>query len=85
MSHHSEDITPEMRDLVKQMQLGATKQFPEGHLNQQDEGEIRLAVTHESGKVIVHFGKPIAWVGFGREQAIVLADLLIKHAAALGN
>jgi hypothetical protein len=59
---------------------GATGRFPEGHLNSNDEGEIRLAVGHQDGKVIIDFGKPVAWLGCNSEQARLLAQSLIEHA-----
>ncbi len=45
--------------------FGATKRFPEGKINNSDEGELVIGVTHDSAHVIVNFGKPIVWLGFG--------------------
>ena len=59
---------------------GATGRFPEGQLNSNDEGEIRIAVGHQDGKVIIDFGKPTAWIGFTSEQARLLAKSLVDHA-----
>lgn len=60
--------------------LGPTGQFPEGKLNENDEGEIRIAVGHQNGKVVIDFGKPIAWIGFSAGQARELAGAIIQHA-----
>lgn len=66
---------------ANQLGLGPTGQFPEGHLNDDDEGEIKVGITHSDGKVVIHFGKPVAWIGFTPEQAYEIAQTLIEHAA----
>lgn len=65
--------------------IGATGEFPEGKLNSNDEGEIRfgVALDKEARKVILNFGKPVAWLGMSPGQAIELADLLRKKARFL--
>ena len=87
MSHHASEDTPEnRRHLEKFMQdlgLGATGQHPQGKIHPTDEGEIKLAIAHQNGKVIVHFGTPVTWIGFGRGQALALAEIIIHHAAQL--
>lgn len=51
-----------------------------GKLNANDEGETDLQIGTESGRVVIKFAKPVAWIGFPPEQAIALAEVLIKHA-----
>ena len=46
-----------------------------------DEGELRLAVTTQAGKVILAFGKPIAWLGMSPREARQMADALNEWAA----
>lgn len=60
--------------------LGATGRHPQGKLVDDDEGEIRLAVGHADGKVVLEFGKPIAWIGFSPDQALDLAQSIRAHA-----
>lgn len=60
--------------------LGPTGKFPDGKLADHDEGELQLAVTHYQGKVVINFGKPIAFIGFTAEQADDIADSLKRHA-----
>lgn len=69
----------ELREEMRKS-LGATGRHPQGRLVQDDEGEIRLAVGHANGKVVVEFGKPIAWIGFTPEQALDLAQSIRAHA-----
>lgn len=60
--------------------IGATGNFPEGKLNAHDEGELQMAIAHKDGKILIQFGKPIAWLGLGPEHARQLAKLLKMHA-----
>ena len=55
-------------------------QFPEGHLNLADEGQISIAIGVEpQGNVIINFGKPIAWLGLPGDQAMEMGRTLIKR------
>jgi hypothetical protein len=60
--------------------FGATGKFPEGHLSKDDEGEIQFGITNASGQVIINFGKPVAWLGMQPQQALAIADALVRHA-----
>lgn len=84
MAHHSSNESDEMRRLLGkafQQPLGATGRFPEGKLTQDDEGEIAIAIgAAPDGTVVMDFGKPTAWIGFKKAQAIEIADTLRKHA-----
>jgi hypothetical protein len=60
--------------------FGATGKFPMGELDKSDEGEIAFGVASHRGKVIINFGKPVAWLGMDARQAASLAALLIQHA-----
>ncbi len=60
--------------------LGATGKYPEGALTEDDEGELRVGVTVADGKVVLAFGKPIDWIGFGAEQARDIAQTLLNRA-----
>jgi hypothetical protein len=62
-------------------QLGATGRFPKGKLHAGDEGELCFAVAHRAGKVIVNFGKAVAWIGLDPNDASELAEALLHHAA----
>lgn len=84
MSNHADGPPPEyMEAFFKQHQdkLGATGQFPEGKITEEDEGEIRISIGHAPGKVIMDFGeKPIKWIGFNPVQAKQIAMSLLEHA-----
>ncbi len=63
--------------------LGATGAFPAGKLHPTDEGELRLAVGHASGNVVIQFGKPVRWLGLPKAEALQFADMIRQHAEAL--
>lgn len=64
--------------------VGATGKFPQGHLSDDDQGELRMGVGYDklNGIVRVEFGKPVAWLGIPPAEAIQLAKLLLRQAGA---
>ena len=60
--------------------IGATGEFPKGKIAPEDEGEIAFAVGHRDGKVVIDFGKSVAWLGMEQHQAIALANTILSHA-----
>jgi len=88
MSHHSSD-RDEARAALQQKFHEAMKdtlgEYPNGKLNQKDEGALPMAITVEDGVVKLVFPKPVAWVGFTPEQAAQLGNDLIKHARRAGH
>lgn len=87
MSNHSPEKDPTMDRFMDRMAktdgLGATNQFPDGKLTPQDEGEIQLSMATVDDKIVLNFGKPVAWIGFTAEQAYNLGRLFIKRAKKL--
>ena len=96
MAHHSElpgldpKAAKEAEDRQKKLEqefrkmlkgsTGPTGLFPEGKAALHDEGEIAIAVGGHSGKVFIEFGKEISSLGMTPQQAMSLANLLIKQA-----
>jgi hypothetical protein len=60
--------------------LGPTGKFPDGKMNEHDEGEIQIGITCSGNKVIMAFGKPMAWLGFNKKDAVNIANALLKRA-----
>jgi hypothetical protein len=60
-------------------QLGATGRFPQGKLNEYDEGELRLAMGVTNGKLVMNFGKPVSWVALTKEEVKGLIEFLEKR------
>ncbi len=74
-----QDATDEIQELRES--LGATGSFPEGVLSEDDKGGLSIGLTATNGKVILAFGDPVEWVGFGPEQARGIAQSLLDRAA----
>lgn len=66
-------------------QLGATGDFPEGKLGDDDEGGLKIGVAADipNGVVRVEFGKEVAWLAMPPETALDLAKSIIDHALAI--
>lgn len=64
--------------------FGATGTFPQGVLNDDDQGALKIGVAFDAKDGLVHleFGKPVAWTAFPPEMATQLARSLLKHAGA---
>ena len=69
----------------KPTDLGATGDFPDGKLNEYDEGAVKLAIGNNDGHVIIDFGTPVVWMGLKPNEAVSMAQSLIKQARALAN
>src|SRR5262247_2169403 len=84
--HHSSDreeaeqLKKLMRHLAQEEGLGGTGKFPKGQLTPQDEGELKLAIGHHEGKVVVNFGTAVTWFALDPAQARALAELLRQHS-----
>lgn len=63
--------------------LGPTGEFPEGKARPDDRGELQMAVGIENGKVVVHFGTAVNWIGLPAQNAIELGELIKARGVAL--
>jgi hypothetical protein len=46
-----------------------------------EESDLMIAVSSDNhGNVRMSFGKPVAWVGFTKKQAIDIAKIILNHA-----
>lgn len=64
---------------------GPTGRFPQGKQNANDQGELRVAIGIDLPNNVVRmdFGKPVAWLSIGPDEARQLALLLLRHAGNL--
>ncbi|HEY1980714.1 MAG TPA: hypothetical protein VGH13_11555 [Xanthobacteraceae bacterium] len=64
--------------------FGATGTYPQGVLNDGDEGALKMGIAFDKQDGLVHleFGKPVAWIAFPPEVAINFARSLLKAAGA---
>lgn len=84
MSNHSPEFDDEMRKqferIISQPLIGATGMHQSKKLTKSDEGGIQFAVGTRDGKVILDFGTPVVWLGMTPENALQVAEALIKEA-----
>ena len=83
MSHHSNkdlELNAIRKFLADANDLGPTGKFPNGKLTPHDEGEIKVAITHHAGKVVIEFGTSVQWFGMTPEQAVDIGKALCHHA-----
>lgn len=62
---------------------GPTGDYPQGKLNEDDEGGLKMAISSESGCVRLDFGKKLEWFALPPDDALMLASVIAKHAMAL--
>lgn len=65
---------------MNDQKLGATGNYPQGKLNEHDEGELRAGIAIQGDKIIINFGKPIAWLAMTKQEAKTFAELLLKKS-----
>jgi hypothetical protein len=90
MSNHFSDPNSAPDSLKKLFEtapqgLGATGRYPEGKLGEHGEGETAFAVAADPKlkKVLIDFGKPVAFLGMTKAQAIELGQMLILKAGQI--
>lgn len=54
--------------------------YPKGKLNNDDEGELQIALTRKDNVIIISFGKNISWIGFNKTLAIEFANAILEKA-----
>jgi hypothetical protein len=75
--------TDSLIEAIKNLNVGATGNFPDGKLTEKDEGELQYAFTIYKNRLIMNFGKPVVWVGFEKKQVQDLIDYLTKKIKEL--
>lgn len=54
--------------------------YPRGKLNEDDEGEVSMAIAVDQDCVVIAFPKPVQWCAFSVEQAEELAVTILARA-----
>ncbi len=55
--------------------------YPRGKLQDDDEGELTIAMYWKDKTFIIDFGKEVKWIGMSREEAQQLALRILRMAA----
>jgi len=97
MAHHGgEGMSEEFRNLFEQQaakrleaqRLGvARRNYSEGRIAPEDDGDIAFEVSSDAEKQIIKldFGKEVVWVGMSPSDAIKLAQILIRQARSISK
>lgn len=66
----------------KKTKIGATGKYPQGSISEDDEGEIQIVmgINRKHKTIILHFGKQVAWLGLGADEARSIAKGLLQNA-----
>ncbi len=62
------------------MRIVKNPDYPRGKLNLSDEGALTVAFAVQDGTVLLHFGKPVKWIGLGAVDARAWAARLLELA-----
>src|SRR6267142_5374638 len=69
----AERIVVLIADFVKSVAPGPTGEFPEGKLNERDEGQLKMLISANEKMIQIDFGKPIAWFAMPKPEALTFA------------
>lgn len=83
MSHHSSEPDSRQTALADAMK-NLMGEYPDGRLNANDAGAVAIQVGVENDRVVIRFPKPVLWVGMTGDEAIDIAQALMKHARRAG-
>ena len=90
MPHHEVHEQSELMKLFKaqkELKERAPRQWPDGRISGDDEGAIAFQIGSDPEKqlVAIEYAKPVGFVAMSPQDAIQLAQLLIKHARAISR
>lgn len=54
--------------------------YPDGKLNEEDEGATVMGLAIDQGRIVIAFPKPVAWIAYPPEGARELALALLQKA-----
>lgn len=83
MSHHGNN-PPHVQQALNEAMGRLLGEHPNGKMNADDAGALAFAVGVEAGRVVLRFPKPVAWMGMTGDEALELAQLLLRHAKHAG-
>ena len=93
--HHHGDGGPQESDVEKdliqrfteQIKGRAKRAYSQGRLNGDDLGDLAAVITTDADKekIILDFGKPVTWLAMNADDAISLAQELIRRARTISK
>lgn len=82
---------PRQRELLerykKQVNGEAERSYSNGRKGANDDGDLAFVIASDRDEQIVKidFGKPVAFIGMPPQQAVELAQMLIRHARSIAT
>lgn len=55
-------------------------EYPDGKLNEEDEGAIQVGIGIDNGRVMIIWPKPITWIAYDPDGADEFADAIKEKA-----
>src|ERR1035437_6674299 len=72
-----------LENAIKEEQKKCSGMYPNGKLNDNDNGQLAIALTTEKGNVKIQFAGPVTWLAMPPEQALLLAESIIEKVNEL--
>lgn len=84
--HENDAIKELMQRFNDQVEQRAKRNYSEGRMNAEDDGDLAFAIAADPVKnvVIIDFGKPVTWMAMPPEQVNGLINLLMMKLRELG-
>ena len=80
----TKQVSADMRaEVLQQLNvIGETGDYPNGKLDDTDEGALKLCVSNSPHLVRIDFGKAVSWIALPKAHAQQLAIMLLEHSGA---
>ena len=78
----TEDVKSPTPDETRK-DLGAQGSYPDGKLNEADEGALQFAIARMDEFVVIDFGKSVTWLAVQAHDAKRIGQQLIEAARAV--
>lgn len=72
-------------EAIHQQMRDTYGEYPDGRLNEDDQGAVPMMMGVQNGRVVIEFPYPVKWLGFTPETAVEIAQALVKKARAAGH
>lgn len=77
-------MTDEEADRIsRELGLGAEGTHSHGRLGEEDEGDLKAAITVKDGKLVILFGKKVGWLAMTPAQALALAHAIMGRVLTM--
>ena len=84
--HHNDKKQSDLiRRFIEQQTGSYQRQFPDGRLEANDDGELTYAITNDDRHqtIVIRFAHSTEWIGLDLTAAVELRDQLTERIAAL--